>query len=1258
MTAETTSEGWVARVPRPAILDAIEVDRHAVVEASAGTGKTYTLEHLVVELVVEAGVPLEQILVVTFTDKATHEMRERVRQTLRRVAAAEPAPEADVAGTVAPAEAVRARPWLIDETKRRRVQEALATFDRAPISTIHSFCQRVLSEHAFECARLLRQEQVESREVFGVGFREELRHALADGASLRPVLELAIGAYGIERLEAALYRWYLEQGAPEPRFDPVQVRAALGRLPDRRALAPGGLARRMLERGLSRNPRQVVPELLASLAPTAEAFRGGASLYDALLGLWAWAEGEAPGKRTRLRYVTHYLGRSADPALRPLADAFAQLDASAGGPLSVLVAELLPRVVQRLSGRKASRGELDFDDMLGMLRDALCAPEGGAALVAELRRRYRVALVDEFQDTDAVQWDIFRRVFFDGVGAEPGAPRLVVIGDPKQAIYGFRNADVHTYHAAREAIRGAGGCVVPLTVSFRSSARLLEATHRVLSEGFFTGINQYPHPVSCGRPERRLLDASGRDAAPVTLLHCVGRPELRAHAVRRAVAGWVADEIGRLLGGALRLADDGAPRAIGPADVHVLCRSRGDADDVGEALSRARIPHAFYKQEGLFQTDAARHVWDLLRAVEEPSDPVRRLHAWLTPFFAVPLEQLERCRDAPPDHPLVEPLYAWRRLAERQRFDALFSAILDGSGVLRRELFAAPDERALTDYAHILEILLEQTHRGRRTLRQLIERLGAYIDGRELPEGETGNVHRLESERQAVQILTMHKSKGLEAEVVFLVGGLSEPPDDRLAPRVFHRADGRRVAWMGGLDDDAKAQLARERREEAERLLYVALTRARRKLYLPYFGPPPEGVEPEADASYELVAEPPVEEPTPAPRPQLSLLFEDPEVEDPPSEAPTYALQRLSGPYRVLNERLVTLVREGALAAPDSVFTRVELPVYGRRSPGAQPSAAIAAWAPPEGLLEEPEPDAHAYALARRRHAGFDITSYTRMKSLAGGYQAPDREEPAGASEEQLLAEAVDDALPRGEDELPGGAAVGVLLHEVLELAPFDRVAALEGDDWSSDPALAALLEAKAKEHGLEPRHLDAAGRLLARAMRAPLRLADGATLPDGLASVTRAVAELPFLHPVPERAHPALDQPPPSGEAPLAIERGFIRGVIDLVIEHGGRYHVIDYKSDRLPRFTPEALSDHVARNYRVQARLYTLGALRALGIHDARDYEARFGGLLYAFLRGMGDEGAGVYVERPGWDEVLGWERALLGDRPWGYPLPPRRG
>lgn len=1226
------------RIPRPAILASLPLDRHLVIEASAGTGKTYTLEHLLVELVLVEGLSIDQILVVTFTEKAAREMRERVRATLRRALSA----EADVPEG--------ADAWSVDDEGRRRLSAALTAFDRAPISTIHAFCQRVLSENAFACRRLLEQRAVESRHVFAEALTEELRVALGPEDPLAPVVERALGRWGLEALEQSLFRWARESGEVRPRFQADKVARALRKLPSRLELAQGGFARRLLEDGLQRQPRTKVPARLLALAPAVERLREGAPLFEVLLAVWDWAAERATQRLDTLAYVRKHVGAGAErsPDLGPLAGFLDDVAQQAGSPLPVLVAELLPRVAARLAARKAGQGELDFDDMLRLLHEALQAP-GGDALAEILRARLRVALVDEFQDTDVVQWGIVQRLFFD-----PGAAghRLVVIGDPKQAIYGFRNADVHTYHAARRALLDAGGAQVPLAVSYRSTARVIDAVNRILADGFFTGVNAYPDPVRCGRPELRAVGADGRDAPAVTLLHVVGRGELRAADARRALAAAIAERARALLEGGLRVDRGDGLRPLEASDIHVLCRSRPEARMVAEAMAAADVPHAFYKQEGLFQTPAASDVWVLLRALVDLEDRSLRLGAWLTPFFAVPLGRLGDLRDLPPDHPLEERLRRWRALAVEQRWTELFRSLLEDSGFVRRELFGSPGERRLTDMQHILEVLLDEVHRGVRSLPQLTDRLQAFIEERERPVGESGNVHRLESERRAVQLLTMHKAKGLEAEVVFLFGGLSAPPPRALEPRIIHDSSGRRVAWIGGPDERVDVRARREESEEDQRLLYVALTRARSRLFLPYFGAPPPGAAAPEQAAFELIVDP-REEPVPE-GPQLRLLFapdEPPPLDE--DEAQSFEPYRFNGAYRVLNDRLVALVEAGALDGAGSLFDleTVEARRPERRT-ADQLRVRLAGWRPPAptgapGSLEA------RFAALREAHRGIEITSYTRMKRAA-------EEGIAGEARDAFRADTVDLA-PAAED-LPGGAEVGVFLHELLEHVDLDAARVAEDADrlLAADRATAERLDAGARRLGLDDAQVRRVGELVLATLRTPLPLPTDDRLDGGLATVRHPIREMPFLQPIPETSHPPLEQAV-FGERPLSIERGYLRGVVDLLFGHGGRTFVVDYKSDRLPSYEAGGLAEHVEASYRVQARLYVLGTLRALGIRGAEDYEARFGGLLYLFLRGLSADavGRGVWGERPTWDEVRGWDEDLRrDDAPWGVPLPPRPG
>jgi exodeoxyribonuclease V beta subunit len=1228
-----TPRGW----ERPAILAALDPSRHAIIEASAGTGKTYTLEHLVLELVA-AGVPIEQVLVVTFTDKATREMRLRVRQRLVAVRAA-----LHTSGRAG------------SDPLAARLGVALGAFDRASISTIHAFCQRALAEHAFVSGRPFALERVDARETFGAALRTALRRGLAAGSPSRGAWTSALEAIGgtapVAALETLLHGWARERGEVRPVLEPAEVARALLAAPSAEELV--GERWRAVEAAIpSLTTRARVRDTLFELAgvldphrDTLERLLATPELAPALANVPVWGGVIAWASRSRdprggeshawlcARHLAH------DGELGP---AFARIHLSLGSPVPYLRYAVLPEILGAWADEKRARGALDFDDMLLELRDALAADP--ATRVA-LRARYRHALVDEFQDTDEVQWEIFRRLFVDRedpvgsdtsetVASEAPPRSLIVIGDVKQAIYGFRSADVHAFDAACRAIEAAGGQRARLEESFRSSADVLDGVHRVLlpredEPPFFTGLARYEHPVRCGLPGRRAIAADGSSAPAVVVQHLVGVPELRLPLIRRALADAIAREIVALVGGSVRLLDqdrEGAsrePRAIGFDDVFVLTRSAAEGQDVAQALRRHGVPHAFFKQDGLFRTEEAQHVLDVIRAIAHRHDRSLTTRALLGPFFGAPLRELPAAHALDADHPHARLLRRWRELAEGGRVATLLRSMLDDSGLARRELYLHLGERALVNYQHLLELLLEQATRRRLHLGELVGWLSERIDAAERARGGAGDedVQRLESERDAVQILTMHKAKGLEAEVVFLFGGLGKPPKRALGPRIFHAPaeDGTvaRVAWAAtddALDDGQAARLRDELRQEDERLYYVAMTRAKRRLYLPYFGPPPPPQPRRADVSY-----------------------------DPP---------HLKGPYRVLNERLRALAEAGELArAPFALETIEVLPRSRARAGGVRLPA------PEQHVLPE-VPTAPAAELTRRkeRYAGFEVTSYTRMK--AGREDDAVELAPAQAL---LLSEARAEAraLPGANEREPGGAAFGVLVHGVLEdlfrVAPGADALAGGPDALVAHPSLRARADAA----GAGAREREVCASLVARGLATPI-VHPLLQLPDGLASVGRRAVEMPFLFPVPEREHPLLGAANASATG-FVVERGFVRGVIDLLFEHDGRVFVLDWKTDRLDAYEPSALGAHVEAEYRVQMALYTLAALRALGISEARQYE-RFGGLLYVFLRGLEASPAGptrgLHGYRPSFEEVLGWERtAREGDGLWGHPWPSRR-
>mgnify|MGYP001608624796 CR=1 FL=1 len=805
---------------------------------------------------------------------------------------------------------------------------------------------------------------------------------------------------------------------------------------------------------------------------------------------------------------------------------------------------------------------------------ALRSPEG-APLVETLRRRYRYALIDEFQDTDEVQWSIFRLLFLESDDGHV----LYAVGDPKQAIYSFRGADVHVYLDARRSIEK----VVPLFENHRSTARLIAAVNLVLDQTarppFFDGQGiVYDRPVVCGRPDLDAVDSRGESLAPVGLLEAIAPPErkLSADDFRTLLGRTIAAEVARLLdrsAGELLLQGGGTRTHLSARDVFVLTRTGFEGHAVAEHLRAAGVPYAFYKLDGLFGTREAEAVRDLLAGIADLQDRSARYRAWMTPFFDVPVDRLAGCAAAGAEHPLFARLLEWRRIADRKAYEDLFTRILDGSGLVRRLLLLDNGERALTNFLHLFEILRREAHRRHPDVHDLVRLLTSWIDGTRRPEGMDDDIQRLESDREAVQILTMHKAKGLEATVVFLYGGLSQPGGrDRsrdVRIQTFHD-EGERRTFIGPPDAVTAATIAREDREEEQRLLYVALTRAKARLYLPLVRP---GV-----------------------------------------------LKRsVSGCYRVVNDRLLAIV--GAGHSPDFEVRPCRL------APGAPPRPALAdeAPVPTRAVPLDPFTEAAPFDDLRRAHAGPFLTSFTRM--MREGPFAPAHEVQASETEVEIARDADD------EPAAAAGKAFGTFVHEVIEHLPFETLGGPPSlETWSEHPAVRPLFDDAAARHGVDLAGRDLARRLVHSGLTLPLASGD-LVLPGGLASCRPNRRELRFHFPFPA---------PPGAPA----SRGYIEGSIDFLFAHAGRAWLLDWKTNDLDAYDAASLAAVMAEDYLWQARLYSLALVRVLEIRTPADFAARFGGLLYVFLRGLRRTPAGLdglHVLRPTWDDVGRWTEEL---------------
>ncbi|HTR52608.1 MAG TPA: UvrD-helicase domain-containing protein [Kofleriaceae bacterium] len=986
----------VVRFPRPEALPAAG-ERFVVVEASAGTGKTFFLEHRVADLIL-AGVPLGEILLVTFTDKAVAELRVRVRDLLDRMARA----------TTSCADASA---WQLDDAARVRLRAAIGAFDHAQIFTIHGFCHRVLVEDAFAARRLFDQRQVADEDAFADAFAALLRERFATEAPDRDLLALYLEAeqpeHTVDTLRTLLLACARSGGVPRRRFDPARSLALADALAAR--FGTSELRARVLAQ-ISRQKHNAARWL--------EQLADALAVIDPVRPTTVLAACDA--LREPARKLLDYLPASEAAAV--LRDACGELSLD-----EAIAAELLPHVIARVGADKAERGLYDYDDMLRLVRDAVVgagtAPSG-RELAARLRARTPWAMIDEFQDTDPVQWDIFRTVWM-----HDEASGLCIVGDPKQAIYGFRGADVQTYVQARDELVRTGAARVVLAVNRRSTAPLVEAVNELLAGGaplatpLLSGSIAYDHPV----------DASGdiehdgtRPPVTVFALHGAGREPNR-----EALAGAIGAEIERLRASppAWRVRGELRPFALGQC--LVLTRTNKESAAIAAALRARGLPCELREADHLFETREAHELAAVLAAVAAPRDRSARMRALRTRFFDVPWAELMTVVDAPDHHPLIARLYDWAGLAGHRAYEVLFRRLVEDSRYSERALVLGGGERALVNTWHLIELLSEEVARSRGDLHELVAQLRRWIaDG--MPHVDDRDVQRVETDGDAVRVLTIHKAKGLEAPYVFVFGCASPPPSTPVVALRDTAAGRGRALVVGRTDEAVAARVDAEVDGEHERLAYVALTRAQVRLYLPLYG---ENV--------------------------------------------------LKG--RSMYEPIQRCLRPLA-ARPHPRLEVIDVAVGVPSAPLAPPDALADLDVPPP-----PAPAALA-AIAGAR-AGLATVSYTRIAHAHGDARAGSPALAIDPAELNADDDRDRRDLRVAPGELPPGADTGLFLHDVLELADVDGVRrAPDAAAWAETAR--DLLVDRARARGIDSAYLPHAARVVYDTLTQPLRVANGDALP------------------------------------------------------------------------------------------------------------------------------------------------------------------
>ncbi|HET7689457.1 MAG TPA: UvrD-helicase domain-containing protein [Nocardioidaceae bacterium] len=1065
-----------------------------VLEASAGTGKTHAIATLATRYVAE-GLPLEELMLVTFGRAATSELRERVRSRMVETAAALATPAATLQDDDPVLRLLASGSELDVATRRTRLLAALARFDAATIATTHQFCGQMLR-------------------ALGIAADVDPDTRFVDTASEvvdEAVTDLYVRAFG------------------QPGSGP----------------APFGF------------------DLASKIAHTAS---GDPS------ATLAPADAE-PGSEAHRRF------------------------------------KLAEAVRAEVARRKRVGRIQDYDDLLVQLLEALVDPACGAAAREMIRRRYSVVMVDEFQDTDPVQWQILSQTF-------DGETTLVLIGDPKQAIYAFRGADVQTYLGAA----ASAGSLRTLGVNWRADSTLLAALEPLLG-GVTLGDDRITvGPVTAHHAGSRVQGLPG--GAPLRI-RVVDRDHVRPVAGKKAPsAGMVQPYVARdAAADIVRLLESGATCAgdpIVPGDIAVLVQTGYQGQLVRDALSAAGVPVVLTGTSSVFAGQAAQDWLTLLSAIEQPHRPGLVRAAALTPFVGWTATELAEASEEKLDRHAAR-LRGWADVLRDQGVAALLEAAARTGGVAGRILAEEGGERLLTDLRHIGQMLhAEVTRKGLRAaalvgwLRERIADAAVDLDQE--------RSRRLDSDAKAVQVTTVHTAKGLEFPVVYapFLWWRMEPwgAEEVL---LLHDSVGRRVRDVGGPSGPGYASRRsrhdQEAIDESLRLAYVALTRASSALVTWW--------------------------------------------------APTWHTRR-APLHRLLfrPEGHVGPLPLEVFVPTDDAVIRERLDAFAAGHPGSI-SVETAAFEP--GVRWTPPVTSPSGLDVRRLTRSLDLdwtrTSYSGLTAglheLPGPHGLPgvasEPEAPGTVDEPEL--EVVGHAAPDGAmlspmADLPVGAAFGTLVHSVLETV-----------DFAASDLRAALVErcvAEGSERFAGVPAEELADALLP-ALLTPLGpLADGRRLADFRA--VDVLAEMEYEYPLAGGDHPRphatvdqigdlLERHLPEGDpmrsyaAALAVDalrgtplKGFIGGFLDVILrvrdaDGTPRYLVVDYKTNWLgataaPReqlsswdYRPEALARAMqAAHYPLQALLYAVAVHRFLRWRQpGYDPETHLGGVLYLFLRGM---------------------------------------
>ncbi len=1180
-----------------------------LIEASAGTGKTFTITNLYLRFLLEENLEVRNILVVTFTEAATKELIDRIRKNLSQALMSVDnigACDDEVLREIV----LQAIEKNSIETVRQLLRKAIVSFDEASIHTIHGFCRKLLGDHSFETSVLFDTELISDQGQLVQEIVDDFwRKTFSRQSPLLVEIALAnnLDSSGFLEFSQQLLRTPFVKVIPETVENPFPaVVDCIERI-----------------KGEWHRSSKEVREILTTdkgLRREKKGFR--LDVLDRFLDrmdLLATADGYNQSLEVIHRFSAGFLSDSmksnkAAPE-HPFFDLCEEFVGYEQETITWLKYTFANFLKSELKNRKQVSNVQSFDDLLSLVQEALVSKDKGPGLTSAVGNIYKVALVDEFQDTDPVQYDIFETVFSEHCP-------LFYIGDPKQSIYSFRGADLFSYIKAAKSVKQDNRYT--LEKNWRSEQGFVRAVNRIFSKPanpFVLGdsISFFDsHTAENSKGNQSPLLQKSVTSANLVLWNLKKEnptsrsPNLTKEEARQMAVDAVICEISRLLrwseSGELSLGE----RKLTPADFAILVLRNNDAQEFKDRLGRLNIPAVITKGGDVFKTNEAKDLSLMLQAVVTPLNSTKlnsALVSNLVGITATEIQALLENESRIDDYERHIFRFAeYQELWKLKGFTHMFRQFMSDYGVRNQLISLTNGERRLTNVLHLSELIHAEAIKNKLGINGVVTWLNKQIQVREDSEEKE---LRLERDGEAVQISTVFKSKGLQYPIVFCPFMWQRGINIKQGDPVFHQND--ELFWHigpGSDKDEARLQSKKELLADLVRLLYVAVTRAQNRCYL---------VCGKIGKDFDN---------------PLDYIF--------------------SGGVPADSFNINRFISNGLSFDEDSYLQAVEDMTLYEDSSMDLLTPDIGETSPYKG-----EGESDTAELKPRIFSGINlftqwgITSYSKLV-MGKGYRTAPEDEVALISDEMpdmSMPEA--DSSPDSFFSFPGGRIAGSCIHSVFEKVDFSLNNQVEAKSIIQKELLRYGLIDRENSTDGNKNLVDSAYKMVERVLDAPLSTGRS-EIKLGDLSETQKMVELEFYYPIKkltaERLGKAFkaghlnsrydkDIPAKIGNLTFRPVEGFMHGFIDLVFQSGGRYYILDWKTNHLGASYRNYTADNLSKSmvdslYILQYYIYSVALHQYLksripGYH----YKTHFGGVFYLFVRGVHREmkGNGVFFDCP---------------------------